>query len=222
MMIAIIIGVSILFGFLGYIYTCCYLNKTKWSFANRSVLKITRNKILFLSAEIIAIGILLLMFQTIYHLQMIAQIKLISLISILFPIAAIDLRLQKIPNKLLLIALIVRGLIFLVECILSLSNAMTIFKDSLIGAFVIAAFFLLILLIFKNSIGMGDIKLFAMMGLYQGFLGAATSVFFSLFISSVISAFLLITRKKKSRKDTIPLGPSILIGTILAMGLTGI
>ena len=122
------------------------------------------------------------MFQTIYHLQMIAQIKLISLISILFPIAAIDLRLQKIPNKLLLIALIVRGLIFLVECILSLSNAMTIFKDSLIGAFVIAAFFLLILLIFKNSIGMGDIKLFAMMGLYQGFLGAATSVFFSLFI----------------------------------------
>lgn len=221
-MIAIIIGVSILLGLLGYIYTCCYLNETKWTFTNRSVLKITRNKILFLSAEIIAMGILLLMFQTIYHLQMISQIKLISLISILFPIAAIDFRLQKIPNKLLLIALIVRGLIFLIECILSLSNAMTVLKDSLLGAFVIAAFFLLILLIFKNSIGMGDIKLFAMMGLYQGFLGAATSVFFSLLISSVISAFLLITRKKKSRKDTIPLGPSVLLGTIFAMGLTGI
>lgn len=63
-------------------------------------------------------------------------------------------------------------------------------------------------------------KLFAVMGLYQGLWGAVNSVFFSLLASFVVSVALLIS-KKKGRKDTISFGPSILIGTIAAIGLAG-
>ena len=89
------------------------------------------------------------------------------------------------------------------------------------GAIIIGGFFLIILLIFKNSIGMGDVKLFALMGLYQGLLGVFNSVFFSLIVSFFISIILLML-KRKNRKDVIPFGPSIYIGTVVGIFLTGL
>lgn len=101
----------------------------------------------------------------------------------MLPIAAVDLRVQKVPNKLLLVALAIRVLIYIAEFIVSVPAAVNTLKDNLLGAIIIGAFFLLLLLVFKNSIGMGDIKLFAVMGLYQGLWGAINSVFFSLMVS---------------------------------------
>ena len=109
---------------------------------------------------------------------------------------------------------------YIPEFISSPATGFLILKDNLVGAAVIGIFFFLLFLVFKNSIGMGDIKLFAVMGLYQGLWGAVNSVFFSLVVSFVLSVGLLITRKK-GRKDTIPFGPSILIGTAIAIGLAG-
>ena len=77
------------------------------------------------------------------------------------------------------------------------------------------------LLIFRNSIGMGDVKLFALMGLYQGLWGAFNAVFFS-FVVSFVAAVALLATRKKNRKDVIPFGPSVLLGTILAVSLSGI
>ena len=79
---------------------------------------------------------------------------------------------------------------------------------------------MVLLLAFKNSIGMGDIKLFAVMGLYQGLWGVINSVFFSLAASFVISIAFLIT-KKKGRKDSIAFAPSIFVGTVVAICLAG-
>ena len=139
---------------------------------------------------------------------------------IMLPIAVVYLIVQKVPNKLLLVALAIRVLIYIAEFIVSVPAAVNTLKDNLLGAIIIGAFFLLLLLVFINSIGIGDIKLFAVMGLYQGLWGAINSVFFSLMVSFVLSVGLLIT-KKKGRKDTISFGPSIFIGTIIAMGLAG-
>lgn len=220
MTIAIDALLAVVFIAAGYIYACYYLNHIQWSEKNTDVLKLTKNKMVYLVCAVATAGCLIFLFQTLYMLNWIQSAKLLGLVLILFPIAAIDSRLQKIPNQLLIAALAFRALIYIPEFIISPSGAFMTLKDNLLGAAIISGFFLLLLLGFKNSIGMGDIKLFAVMGLYQGIWGAVNSVFFSLLVSFFVSVVLLIT-KKKSRKDTMSFGPSILIGTAIAIGMAG-
>ena len=89
--------------------------------------------------------------------------------------------------------------LYIAELVFSPSTVLDSLKDGVIGAAVIGLFFLLISLVFKNSMGMGDIKLFALMGLYQGLWGAFNSVFFSLLVSFFLALGLLISKKKKRR-----------------------
>lgn len=220
MKIALDIFISVILLLVGYIYTCYYFNNVKTLCFDKNALKITRNKIVYLVVGALVVGILIVLFENVYSLSAINQVKLLSLTMIMLPIAVVDMRVQKVPNKLLIGALLVRIAIYIAEFIFSVGIAWDTLKDNLLGSVVIGGFFLLLLLIFKNSIGMGDIKLFAIMGLYQGLWGAVNSVFFSLLVSFVVSVFLLST-KKKGRKDTVSFGPSIFIGTVIAMGLAG-
>lgn len=220
MKIALDILISVILLLAGYVYTCYYFNNVRTLCFDKKALKITHNKILYLVVGAFVAGILIALFENIYSLSAINQIKLLSLTMIMLPIAAVDMRVQKVPNKLLIGALLIRIAIYIAEFICSVGVAWGTLKDNLLGSIVIGGFFLLLLLIFKNSIGMGDIKLFAIMGLYQGLWGAVNSVFFSLLVSFVVSVILLAT-KKKGRKDTISFGPSIFIGTVIAMGLAG-
>lgn len=220
MKIALEIFISVILLLAGYIYTCCYFNNVKVLCVDKKALKLTRNKIVYLFAGTFVVGVLITVFEIVYSLNAINQIKLLSLITIMLPIAAVDMRVQKVPNKLLAGALIIRIVIYIAEFICSVDGALSTLKDNLLGSVVISGFFLLLLMVFKNSIGMGDIKLFAIIGLYQGLWGAINSVFFSLLVSFVLSVVLLAT-KKKGRKDTISFAPSIFIGTIIAMGLAG-
>jgi len=220
MIIAIDIILSLILIFIGYISVCYYLNNIAWISINLTVLRPSKNKIIYLSLEILTVAFIIVLFQVVYKLDAISQIKLLVLVLIIFPIAAIDLKLQKIPNCFILSALVIRGLIYIAEFIISVPAAFSTLKDGFLGAIILGGFFLLLLLIFKNSIGMGDIKLFVVMGLYQGLWGAINSVFFSLIVSFFISISLLIG-KKKGRKDTIPFGPSVLLGIIIAIALSG-
>ena len=135
--------------------------------------------------------------------------------------AVVDYKEHRIPNQLLIIALFIRIILYVFEFINSKDDVIVTIKSDLAGAIIIGGFFLIILLIFKNSIGMGDIKLFALMGLYQGLFGVFNSVFFSLIVSFFISIILLIL-KRKNRKDVIPFGPSIYAGTVVGIFLTGL
>ena len=165
---------------------------------------------------------LVALFNTIYvsH-SIIHQLKLLVLIDSILPMAAVDYKKHKIPNPFLIVSLVLCMVLYIAELVFSPSTVLDSLKDGVIGAAVIGLFFLLISLIFKNSMGMGDIKLFALMGLYQGLWGAFNSVFFSLLVSFFLALGLLISKKKK-RKDSISFGPSILLGTIIAIGLSGI
>lgn len=204
----------------GYVYCCYYLGKEKQFTSILIMLKLTKMKVFYLILSIISILSLILIFEEMYDISIFTKIKLLSLVSFLIPAAAIDLRKQVIPNQLLFFSLTFRVLLLVFEFIFSTSTIFLILTDSIVGAVIISAFFLLLYFVFKNSIGMGDIKLFAIMGLYQGLWGVINSVFFSLMTSFLISIGLLVTRKK-SRKDTISFAPSILLGTIIAIGLTG-
>ncbi|MBE6961236.1 MAG: prepilin peptidase [Ruminococcaceae bacterium] len=204
----------------GYVYACYYLNGVGWKEKNTAVLSLNRNKVIYLLCAALTSGVLIILFQTLYALSWMQSTKLLCLVLVLFPAAAIDMRVQRIPNKLLLAAFIARCVLLVIEFAISPAGGFAALKDGVIGAVVLGVFFLLLLLLFKNSIGMGDVKLFAMMGLYQGLWGAVNAVFFSLMASFFQAVFLLLTRKK-TRKDTVSFGPSILIGTVIAIALAG-
>ena len=139
----------------------------------------------------------------------------------LLPIAVIDLRDHIIPNRILIGGCVLRLVYYIVEIITEGSEILRILKSDVIGALIIAGFFLLCMFVTRNGIGMGDVKLLGLMGLYQGLEGVMVSVFTALIVSFVISVVLLVARKK-GRKDTIAFGPSIFIGTFLAIILNGV
>lgn len=212
--------VSLLLLAFGYVEVCNYLHGKKWNYYDKDLIKINRNKAIYLSVGAVITALLIVLFQVVYQQPFLTQLKLLILVHFILPCAATDYKTHKIPNLFVLSALAIRLAIYVAEFVVSVDTALNTLKDNLLGAAIIAGFFLIILLIFKNSIGMGDVKLFAIMGLYQGLWGAINSVFFSLIVSFFVSIVLLIT-KKKGRKDAISFGPSILIGTVIAIAISG-
>lgn len=207
---------------LGYVGACQYLKYGDFKKIDKDCLNPGRNRIIYLCVgALVNIGLVIL-FNTLYvEISFLEQMKILILTGFIYPMAIIDYRVHKIPNQLLLIAFVIRIIIYVIEFIISKDDAIVTVKSDLAGAVIIGGFFLIILLVFKNSIGMGDIKLFALMGLYQGLLGAFNSVFFSLIVSFFISLALLLS-KRKNRKDVIPFGPSIYAGTVVGILLTGL
>lgn len=215
------IGLSAVLLFCGYIAACCYLNNTKITKLNAAVLRLNKNRLAYLTVGVIAVGAVIAMLNFKYHVQLIYRINLLCMVLLLLPVAAVDMKIQKIPNIFLLVGLIVRCVILGVMMIMNFKNGFLIARDALMGAVIIGLFFLFLLLVFKNSIGMGDIKLYALMGLYQGLWGVINAVFFSLVVSFFVCVVLLIT-KKKNRKDSISFGPSIFLGAVIGICMAGI
>lgn len=210
----------VLLGFVGIFF---YFAKEKnEKLEMKSILPLGKNKILYLCITFVLMTALIVFFNTLSKTDgLLHNLNLLVLVACIFPMAAVDFKTNKIPNLFLLAALVFRVCLLVAEFVKSRSAALLILKDNVLGALIIGAFFLLIFFIFKNSIGMGDIKLFTLLGLYLGFTGVINAVFFSLLVSLVLSIGLLISGKKK-RKDAISFAPSILLGTIISIVLTGI
>lgn len=178
-------------------------------------------KIGYFVGEAIVCVLFIAFFQMVYKdTTLLHQIKLLTLILILFPTALVDHKVQLIPNDFMLVALIIRGIYYIVEFFATPNMIVASIKDGILAAIVIAGFFLIIHVLFKNSIGMGDVKLFGVIGLYQGIWGATNAVFFSLLVSFFLSVILLIF-KKVTKKDAISFAPSILLGTTISILLSG-
>lgn len=79
--------------------------------------------------------------------------------------------------------------------------------------------FLLIKLIHPPSLGMGDVKLVVVLGLYAGFLGwetLAAAVVLSFLLGGLTSVALLVTGRAQ-RNTRVPFGPFLILGTALAL-----
>ena len=81
-------------------------------------------------------------------------------------------------------------------------------------------FFLIVILgewfMKQEAMGMGDVKLMAVVGLFIGWKLTIIAMLMSFMIGSVVSIFLLAT-KIKGRKDMIPFGPFIILGSVVAI-----
>lgn len=148
------------------------------------------------------------------------NIKRMILLSLLWPIAYIDFKILRIPNTFIIYGLICRGLIAVFEILFQNPNFVAELISEVVaaGALLLAAG--LCVLVVKNGIGFGDIKLFLVMGLLLGMEGIWSAIFLALVVSFFSAVFLLIT-KKKTRKDAIPFGPALVIGAYLTICLSG-
>lgn len=185
-------------------------------------LKTEKRKTFFIIVQCLAgIGMITVLNLVYEDNSWIANVKLITLIMILFPCAWNDYETHLVSNKILLAGLLLRILYMIPELVVYQGKFFGILADDFIGALVIGIFLIICTFAVKSGIGMGDIKLLMLMAFFQGSNGIIGALFFSLWIAFFASIALLIRRKKR-RKDVIPFVPFILIGTYISVMLTGI
>ena len=94
---------------------------------------------------------------------------------------------------------------------------------AVLSAAILFVVFFVLVLISPRSIGMGDAKLAALLGLYLGWLGAPVLVIgvaAGFVVQAVLALGLLATRRIGLRGE-LPFGPAMLIGAALAIGWSG-
>lgn len=139
-----------------------------------------------------------------------------ALLASLAVIAWIDRQKKIIPNGILLFMVCIRLIFWVVEWIIAPDVGLAMLISAVMGALIGGGLFLLCYFITRASIGMGDVKLFCVIGLYVGSGVIMTVVFLSVVVSAVYSIVQLVRRKTKL-KDEIPFAPFVWIGMILTM-----
>ena len=89
------------------------------------------------------------------------------------------------------------------------------YQQELLG-FAVCGATILLIVILTNGMGMGDAKMFAVLGLWFGFKNGIFTLFLSIVLGAVLSVVLLAT-KIKSKKDRIPFGPFISLASTISI-----
>jgi leader peptidase (prepilin peptidase) / N-methyltransferase len=134
----------------------------------------------------------------------------VALILLLVPVALIDLEHRIIPNKLTALGAV---LALALGAALDPSGE----PERLIAAAAAGGGLLLAALAYPGGMGMGDVKLVAVMGLYLG-RDVAPAVLIAL-LAGVLAGALVIARKgaAQGRKTAVPFGPFLALGAVVAV-----
>lgn len=169
----------------------------------------------------VALGIYIVL-QCIYGSLNINNIIYLSAGALCFPLAWIDKKEKKIPNKVLIIGLIIRVILFVPEIFLADEFILLEFLKNYGFALIIIVVFCGIgLAVFRDGIGLGDVKLLLVLALFLGARYVFSSLFFSLFAAFLVALFLLIF-KKADKKSSIAFAPLILFGTYITIVLAAV
>ncbi len=133
-------------------------------------------------------------------------------------IAWIDRRSKRIPNEILLALLLLRVIVLAGEWLTHPSYGLALLISALAGGLIGGGLFIICYFLSRGGVGMGDVKLFAVMGVYLGLSVIMTTVFLTVLVSAVYSVVQLI-RKKTKLKDEVPFAPFAWIGLILTMAI---
>src|SRR5690625_5218519 len=87
--------------------------------------------------------------------------------------------------------------------------------DAYVGALLGFGLLYLIAVVSKGGMGGGDIKLFAVLGLFVGVKGILLTLFLAAFLGMLFGLFLLLTRKLK-RKQPMPFAPFIGVAALIS------
>jgi leader peptidase (prepilin peptidase)/N-methyltransferase len=134
----------------------------------------------------------------------------LALVLVLVPITLIDLEVRLIPN-----ALTLTGAVAAVALVaLTDSGALV---EHLVAGIAAGGFLLLAVLAYPRGMGMGDVKLAGMLGLFLG--RAVGPAMFVALISGTIVGAVIIARvgAEKGRKTAIPFGPYLALGGLVGL-----
>lgn len=146
-------------------------------------------------------------------------VKLLLLMGVLAAAAVIDLKKTIIPNFLIVFGLIARVLIYVIELLFYNNIFVHQLISDVIGFVVGFGILFIVSVVSKGALGFGDVKLFGLIGLMSGAICTYSTLILCLISSTIVSIGLMIA-KKRSRKDSIPFGPFIFVGYVIAIILT--
>jgi prepilin signal peptidase PulO-like enzyme (type II secretory pathway) len=128
-------------------------------------------------------------------------------------LAVTDIKEFVIPNKILLCWLAARVCLIVAGTLYTLS--VEILFSSLAGALLMGLLFLLTYYLSKRTLGGGDVKYSFVMGLSLTLSLVVSAVFYGLVLCALFALCALLL-KKMGRKDPVPLGPFLYMGTVTA------
>lgn len=151
------------------------------------------------------------------ELDYMAFLRWLVLIFVVLYISIIDCKERIIPNKLILFLLGIRIFILIYEVIQSIDLWRMVIWIPILGMLIGGLTILLGMFISRKGVGGGDIKLYAIIGLYVGSYYILGTLFYSFLYSAIYGLYLLIFKKAKVR-DSIPMAPFALLGVVTSFG----
>lgn len=147
-------------------------------------------------------------------------IQFLVLTPLLISAFCIDYKMQIIPNRLTL-SIVEAGIIFsFLRGINNLNIAIEMWQGMVLGAGIFIFLTYAGNLIFrKETMGFGDVKLMAGIGLFFGWRCIIAITVLSFFIAAIFSVFLIIKNKIKKQEisEFIPFGPFIVLASFIVM-----
>jgi leader peptidase (prepilin peptidase) / N-methyltransferase len=132
-------------------------------------------------------------------------------------LAYVDLREHRLPDPLMAAALAAGGVLLAFAA--ALTDAWGTYGQAWLVAIVMFAAFLGLALLRPADLGMGDVKLAAVVGLMTGWLGWPVAVLgaFLGFLFGGVTGVLLLLARRADRRTPIPFGPFMLLGALVAI-----
>lgn len=143
-------------------------------------------------------------------------ISALLLYQLLYLALVMDLVRQVIPNRLILAMLAVWSVLAVGRLITAPALAVAAFLNSLWGFLFAGIIFLAAYLISRRSLGGGDVKLAAVIGLFVTGERVLGAILYGLVLCAIFS-LVMILLKKMGRKDAVPLSPFLALGTYIAL-----
>jgi leader peptidase (prepilin peptidase)/N-methyltransferase len=132
-------------------------------------------------------------------------------------LAMIDIDVFRLPDVITLpsypVALALLGLAA------GFDHAPSSYERALIGMAALAAFYGLVWFVYPAGMGLGDVKLSGVLGLYLGYLGwgQLTVGAFAAFAVGAVVSVTIVAIRGGNRKTRVPFGPFMLIGTLIGI-----
>ena len=148
---------------------------------------------------------------------LVTLVAFLYLAAVSVSLAMIDLDTQTLPNRIVLPAYPVTAVLLAAAALLA--GEPDRIPGALVGGAALFGVYLLLALAYPAGMGLGDVKLAGVLGLYLGWLGWGEIAVggFAAFLLGGFFALVLVVARKANRKSGIPFGPWMLAGSWLGI-----
>ncbi|WP_353612515.1 A24 family peptidase [Leifsonia sp. Root4] len=137
-------------------------------------------------------------------------VAFLYLAAITVALALIDLEHHRLPDSIVLPSYVVAGVLLAASALLTQNH--TAMLGAAIGGAAMFLFYFVLAFISPRGMGMGDVKLAGVLGLYLGYIGWGALLVgsFGAFVLGGLFSIVLLVLRKAGRKSSIPFGPWML------------